>query len=538
MTGYSLFQSSTLGMMSQAHALGTISTNIANISSGGFKRTDTRFATVLSNNIRTSAGGVPGESFAKQERGLGGVKVKDFQTIDQQGQIISSTHDLDLAIAGDGFFQVSPTLAVSGQILYTRDGSFQINTAGATVAAIADDGSTINVSQGFLTDKNGFFVLGVTPQANGTFSVSGALQPLRIDQFAFINNFSQTLTADLSVNLPSGTKFGDPNEILSTTFIDSNGKRRAVTVNFIKTPTVNQWLMELTGEGLTNSTLAPGGPFSLTTGLGPPPTGKILTIDPATGAISIKLQLLPAASSPGAFLGLRAGDSITVAGATGGNNGTFTIAAISADGATITVDPSTPLLGGPETVTTAATLNSTRVVGDRLIFDAKGQLTSPTSTTVNLTYSDGATNAFTLDISKMTQFNGAFTLFNVSQDGLGTSSLSRVSFDSAGHVIGNFDDGTSRRIYKIPLAAFGNPNGLESRNGNTFAESTSSGPARSVFADVSGIAVFQPNAVELSNVDLASQFTQMIQVQQAYNSSATVFRTVDEMTQVARDLKA
>ena len=535
MTGYSLFQPSILGMMSQAHALGTIATNIANISSGGFKRTDTRFATVLSNNIRTTAGGVPGKSFAKQERALGGVRVKDFQTIDQQGQITASERDLDLAIAGDGFFQVSPTLAVSGQILYTRDGSFQINTAGATVTAIADDGSTINASQGFLTDKNGFFVLGITPQANGTFSVSGTLQPLRIDQFAFINTFSATLNADLSLNLPSGNQFGDPKENISTTVIDSNGKTRALTASFIKTPTANQWLMELTGDGLANSTLTPGGAFSLTTGTG---TGKLLTIDPSTRAISIKTEFIPAASSPGAFLGLRVGNSITVAGATGGNNGTFTIAAISADGATITVDPSTPLLGGPETVTTAATLSSTQNVGARLIFDANGQLTSPTSTTVNLTWSDGATNAFTLDISKMTQLNGDFTLFNFSQDGLSASSLRKVSFDSAGHVIGDFEDGSSRRIYKIPLAAFGNPNGLESRNGNTFAETPSSGTKRSVFADVSGIAVFQPNAVELSNVDLATQFTQMIQVQQAYNSSATVFKTVNEMTMVARDLKA
>ena len=535
MTGYSFFQTSTLGMLSQAHALGTIATNIANISSGGYKRIETRFATVLSNNIRTSAGGVPGQSFAKQERGLGGVTVRDFQTIDQQGQINPSERDLDLAIAGDGFFQVSPTLSVSGQILYTRDGSFQINTAGATVTATADDGSTINVSQGFLTDKNGYFVLGITPQTDGTFSVSGSLQPLRIDQFAFTNTFSPTLTADLSVNLPSGTNFGDPNQNISTTFIDSNGKTRAVTVNFTKTPTANQWLMDLTGDGLTTSTLAPGGAFSLATGTG---TGGLLTITPSARQITINSELVPAASRPGAFLGLKVGDPITVAGATGGNNGTFTIAAISADGATITVDPSTPLLGGPETVTSAATLTSTRVVGDRLIFDANGQLTSPTSTTVNLTWSDGATNAFTLDISKMSQLNGDFTLFNFSQDGLGASSLRRVSFDSAGHVIGDFEDGSSRRIYKIPLAAFGNPNGLEARNGNTFSETPSSGTKRSVFADVSGIAVLQPNAVELSNVDLASQFTQMIQVQQAYNSSATVFKTVDEMTVVARDLKA
>ena len=58
-----------------------------------------------------------------------------------------------------------------------------------------------------------------------------------------------------------------------------------------------------------------------------------------------------------------------------------------------------------------------------------------------------------------------------------------------------------------------------------------------MFADTSGIAILSPNTIELSNVELASQFTQMIQVQQAYNSSATVFKTVDEMIIVARDLK-
>ena len=44
-------------------------------------------------------------------------------------------------------------------------------------------------------------------------------------------------------------------------------------------------------------------------------------------------------------------------------------------------------------------------------------------------------------------------------------------------------------------------------------------------------------SIELSNVDLATQFTKMIQVQQAYNSSATVFKTVDELITTARDLK-
>ncbi|MEE9316813.1 MAG: flagellar hook-basal body complex protein, partial [Rhodospirillales bacterium] len=205
--GYSLFQTSTLGMMSQAHALDTLGTNIANVNTGGFKRTDTRFSTVLGGNIRTGAGSNSTISYASPNGASGGIKPKDFQTLDQQGLLKATTRDLDLAIAGDGFFLVSPTLQVSNQILYTRDGSFDINVAGAPVTAIGDDGNTINVRQGFLTDKNGFFLLGVPPQADGTFSGTGALQALRVDQFAFTNSFTPTTVANVSVNLPAQNKF-------------------------------------------------------------------------------------------------------------------------------------------------------------------------------------------------------------------------------------------------------------------------------------------------------------------------------------------
>ncbi len=54
--GLSIFQTSTLGMMSQAHGLNNIGNNIANVSTGGYKRTDTRFTTMLSNNLRTGPG--------------------------------------------------------------------------------------------------------------------------------------------------------------------------------------------------------------------------------------------------------------------------------------------------------------------------------------------------------------------------------------------------------------------------------------------------------------------------------------------------
>ena len=220
------------------------------------------------------------------------------------------------------------------------------------------------------------------------------------------------------------------------------------------------------------------------------------------------------------------------------NDGTFTISSISSDFGTIIVAPVPGLPGALENFSTAATLSSSSVVADPLIFSPDAILTSPTSTTIDLTWDDGATNSFAMDLTDTTQFASDFLLFDFSQNGLSSSSLVNVTFDDKGHVIGNFKDGSSRKIYKIPLATFSNPNGLEFRNGNVFAESVKSGTARSVFADTSGLAIFATSTVELSNVDLASQFTRMIQVQQAYNSSATVFKTVDEMTMVARDLKA
>jgi flagellar hook protein FlgE len=147
------------------------------------------------------------------------------------------------------------------------------------------------------------------------------------------------------------------------------------------------------------------------------------------------------------------------------------------------------------------------------------------------------TASVSLNISGLTQFAGGFLPVSYTVDGFEKSSLIDVTFESAGHVIGRFESGDSRPLYKIPLALFNNPNGLEMRNGMSFAETEQSGTYRYVAADVSNAANFLPNAHELSNVDIAEEFTRMILTQQAYNSAATVFRTVDEMTVVARDLK-
>ena len=122
MVGFNFYQTSTLAMRSNAHALDTIGNNIANVNTGGYKRTDTHFETLLSKTLD------------KNQSDLGGVKPKDYQIIDKQGAVTSTKRDLDLAIVGDGFFQLSNSLTdfEPENLFYTRDGAFQTVTTDET----------------------------------------------------------------------------------------------------------------------------------------------------------------------------------------------------------------------------------------------------------------------------------------------------------------------------------------------------------------------------------------------------------------------
>ena len=197
MSGYGLFQPSTLGMQSQSHKLNTIGYNVANVNTGGFKRVDTAFETVLSDNIGRS-------------RDYGGVLPYARPTNDVQGLVQSSSRKLDLAIIGDGFFSVQPELTGSTEIYFTRDGSFQLSTVdGQTSQVTADDNSTITVSNGYLVDKNGMFLRGVAAAPDGTFPAGATPEPMRVDQYAFIDVGRASTSASIELNLPAVANFGD-----------------------------------------------------------------------------------------------------------------------------------------------------------------------------------------------------------------------------------------------------------------------------------------------------------------------------------------
>ena len=513
MSGNGLLQPATLGMRAQAHQLNTIGYNIANVNTGGFKRTDTQFETLLSDN-------------QFQHRDLGGVKPYARATNDVQGRIQQSNNVLDLAIVGQGFFAVQADLNSADNLFYTRDGAFEISTVDETSSVTADDGSTITVSNGYLVDKNGLFLRGSPIESDGTFNL-GAAAPMRVDQFAFIDVGQATTQAVLELNLPSEDNFGDTAQSFTFDTFDSNGTGRDITFDFSRTLTDNTWRIDTRADNLTTATLSPGSAFSLSTS-----ATTALTFDNIARTIELRNTTTGIPTSE-AFSGLAVGDQITLAG-TASNNNTFTISAINSTGSTITVTEAITA----ETTAATATATSTATLTDNLVFSELGVLQSPTELTYTATWSDGATSTFTIDMSGMTQFDGGFTPFRTSQDGFAAASLNTVSFNGQGEVLGRFSDGSQRAIYKVPLYDFTNPNGLESENGLLFVETTESGSATGFFTDESDKADFQPNAQELSNVDIALEFTRMIQTQNAYNMNATSFQTIDEMLTVARDLKS
>jgi flagellar basal-body rod protein FlgG len=120
------------GMIAQQYNMDTISNNLANVDTTGFKGNQARFQDLVYQQVQ--APGTPvGASIVPvgQEVGLG-VKVSDSEKVFTQGSLTQTGNPLDVAVQGDGFFQVTMP---DGTTAYTRDGSFKEDANGSIVTA-------------------------------------------------------------------------------------------------------------------------------------------------------------------------------------------------------------------------------------------------------------------------------------------------------------------------------------------------------------------------------------------------------------------
>jgi len=628
---YGAFSSAMLGMMSQTRALHNIGVNIANVNTGGYKATDTQFTTILSKSINNVSDN-------------GGVRPVDRINITKQGNIVSSEHSSDIAISGKGFFVMNTKQDGTGGQIYGRDGSFEIQTAN-TITVTGIGGQAVTTKDGYLADKNGYFIQGWAYQ-NGAVSTTGKTQSLRVDQYAFIDTFQTTAKANLDLNLPAGNAVGGANTYAISVF-DSTGAKQSADLKFTKTG-VGTWNVATTtsrttvaqvdtvtlggsvgeagdtytatvnGNSVTYTTTGTettlndirtglitllnsdtqtsnnitaaagaaagtitltaktaGNPLTTTVSAAQGPVVNVAQVDTLTvgGTIQVGDQYAVTVNNTQVNYTAIGGDTIAsvrnalvplitalpgVTAATGGA-GQLTMTADVA-GTAFTASASTPIVGSNAdntavltattanvtaladntaavATTTANVTNSVTGAATALTFGADGTLTSPKTLNLALTFSSGSTATVALDISKMTQFYGDFLPINYGKDGFAKSSMTSFSFNKTGDVIGKFEDNTNRTIYKLALGVFSNPNALDSVNGNVYKPTNDSGGATITTAGANGFASILPNARELSNVDMAGQFTKMMLTQTAYNAASTVFKTTDEMLTVARDLK-
>ena len=159
---------------------------------------------------------------------------------------------------------------------------------------------------------------------------------------------------------------------------------------------------------------------------------------------------------------------------------------------------------------------------------------------LNFTLNFAGTGAQSLDISLgtlnaatgVTQYANAsstVSVSSISQNGLGEGSYSSIGIDTNGIVSINYTNGSTREIYQIPIAQFNSPDNLQRGTGGIYTATLASGNANLHLANTNGAGTIASSSLESSDVDIASEFTTMIQSQQVYSANAKVVSTVNSM---------
>lgn len=174
--------------------------------------------------------------------------------------------------------------------------------------------------------------------------------------------------------------------------------------------------------------------------------------------------------------------------------------------------------------------------------DGRVQSGADGKTTLTLTPNpNGANPTLNLDIdfSTVTALAGpgASTVNPTSQDGLPPGTLMGFVIESNGVISGTFSNGMTQSLARIAMANFANPNGLLNMGGNVFAASPNSGLPQIGSPDAGGRGRLTPGSLEMSNVDLTKEFTNMIVAQRGFQANSRVITVSDEMLQELISLK-
>lgn len=205
-------------------------------------------------------------------------------------------------------------------------------------------------------------------------------------------------------------------------------------------------------------------------------------------------------------------------------------------------DGSGPAPGGSVTFNTNGNLTS--VNGNSV--DANGNGIISTSEkenftshpTLNFTPSGGAANAsVTVDFLDMSQNAREMSASRDTVNGYAAGSLIDYSFDNTGTIVGEYDNGQRQTIGRIALATFNNPGGLAAEGETMFRTSNNSGEPKIGAPANGGFGGIKAGSLEMSNVDLSRQFSEMITTQRGFQANSKTISTSDQILQELVNLK-
>ena len=564
--------SGVAGLKTHQTRMDVIGNNIANVNTTAYKSSSMTFSELMSQTTQKASGanattGVGGTN-AKQI-GLG-VKAGAINTaITTQGSAQSTGNPFDIMITGDNFFVVNN----GSENFFTRDGSFYVDGAGNlamtstgyNVMGWGVDKTTGNIKQDTVTALRIMSSANMTypPEATTKANISGILDQNDKDvtsangktvNLNFFDARGYSYTAKFTFKQSGGDKTNEYSMEL-TKLLDSTGAE--IDISKVKF-----------GDNSTQTLQTPvtfaGDTYEwdgkqLKTKADKKVVADLSAAFNADGTLKDTSTDEAAAKTQQETL-----DAIAAAyGYEGSTDEFLKLYQKDANGTEVTVET---MLGNMAKTTTAQgdlvlttdkdkpmTMDGRFFEGVKVIFDTDtgklkqvGSNVTDFKTNVDFTPLGGNFSNITIDLSECTNYDnkGTSTIGATSGDldGLGTGrrlgDMIGVSIQKDGMIYASYDNGMTKLLGQIATAAFANASGLEKEGDNLYSATLNSGEFDGIGVDITaGGGYMSTGQLEMSNVDLSSEFTEMITTQRGFQANSRIITVSDTLLEELTNLK-
>lgn len=561
--------SGVAGLKTHQTRMDVIGNNIANVNTTAYKSSSMTFSELMSQTTQKASGanattGVGGTN-AKQI-GLG-VKAGAINTaITTQGSAQSTGNPFDIMITGDNFFVVSN----GSENFFTRDGSFYVDGAGNlamtstgyNVMGWGVDETTGNIKQDTVTALRIMSAANMTypPEATTKANISGILDENDKDvtsangktvNLNFFDARGYSYTAKFTFKQSGGDKTNEYSMELSK-LLDSTGAE----IDISKLEFGNRSQQKMETKVTLNTDAYKWDGKVLKTKDGTTDVADLADIFKADGS------LITPADDAAAQKQQKALDAIAKAYGYEGSTDEFLnlyITSTANKDKQLTIQDLLGNMMAGETTDvlpadgSAITMEGRYFEGTTVVFNKDtGKLESVGGSTTNLNVNaafsalGGNFSDVTIDLSECTNYDnkGTSTIGATSGDldGLGTGrrlgDMIGVSIQKDGMIYASYDNGMTKLLGQIATAAFANASGLEKEGDNLYSATLNSGEFDGIGVDITaGGGYMSTGQLEMSNVDLSSEFTEMITTQRGFQANSRIITVSDTLLEELTNLK-